>query len=289
MGKLLALTLFVAVASAVPSQQWRKADPLFEHSLTTRNMFSNPLHTVFGVQAKKVLEESRQAILGKSYAPRQPYTGKRPEDCSLENMPSGDKIINGMEAADNQFPWVVYLRCNNPGWACTASMISDTWVLTAAHCVDGCTEWTVQAGSNLINGRDDSRVTIDTTVGIRHPGFNFITCDNGCGQPNNMNYAKDRPIMPNDRCKQLFNNVNEGMICIDTDADTEVGENVGVCSGDSGGPLNLQEGPGQYMTVGVASFVSSAGCESEIFPHVYSRVTYYMDWISENTGIPIEP
>ena len=40
---------------------------------------------------------------------------------------------------------------------------------------------------------------------------------------------------------------------------------------------------------GVASFVSSAGCESEIFPHVYSRVTYYMDWISENTGIPIEP
>jgi len=335
--KLLALTLLVAVASAVPSQQWRKADPLFEHSLTTRNMFSNPLHTVFGVQAKKVLEESRQAILGKSYAPRQPYKGKRPEDCSLENMPSGDKIINGMEAADNQFPWVVYLRCNNPGWACTASMISDTWVLTAAHCVDGCTEWTVQAGSNLINGQDDSRVTIDTTVGIRHPGFNFITlhddvaviqlpepvplsdtirvgclpgqsqlddqfeddlmtltgwgitCDNGCGQPNNMNFAKDRPIMPNDRCKQLFNNVNEGMICIDTDADTEVGENVGVCSGDSGGPLNLQEGPGQYMTVGVASFVSSAGCESEIFPHVYSRVTYYMDWISENTGIPIEP
>merc|ERR1712018_647492 len=76
--KLLALTLLVAVASAVPSQQWRKADPLFEHSLTTRNMFSNPLHTVFGVQAKKVLEESRQAILGKSYAPRKPYTGKRP-------------------------------------------------------------------------------------------------------------------------------------------------------------------------------------------------------------------
>merc|ERR1712209_208949 len=68
--KLLALTLLVAVATAVPSQQWRKADPLFEHSLTTRNMFSNPLHTVFGVQAKKVLEESRQAILGKSYAPR---------------------------------------------------------------------------------------------------------------------------------------------------------------------------------------------------------------------------
>ena len=32
----------------------------------------------------------------------------------------------------------------------------------------------LKAGSNLINGQDDSRVTIDTTVGIRHPGFNFF-------------------------------------------------------------------------------------------------------------------
>ena len=107
----------------MPSQQWRKADPLFEHSLTTRNMFSNPLHTVFGVQAKKVLEESRQVILGKSFAPRPPHKGKRPKDCSLENMPDLNSlntstnlnkfVINGREAADNQFPWVVYIRCDN--------------------------------------------------------------------------------------------------------------------------------------------------------------------------------
>ena len=51
---------FHPLPQAVPSQQWRKADPLFMHSLTTRNMHANPLHTVFGVQAKKVLEESRQ-------------------------------------------------------------------------------------------------------------------------------------------------------------------------------------------------------------------------------------
>ena len=43
------------------------------------------------------------------------------------------------------------------------------------------------------------------------------------------------------------------------------------------------------LKVGVASFGSGAGCESEIFPHVYARVTFYMDWISETTGIPIEP
>ena len=55
--------------------------------------------------------------------------------------------------------------------------------------------------------------------------------------------------MPNHLCKELFSNVNDGMICIDTDADTRQGQNIGICNGDSGGPLNLQEGPGQYMTV----------------------------------------
>merc|ERR1712110_1044165 len=93
--KLLALALLVVGASAVPSQQWRKADPLFEHSLTTRNMFSNPLHTVFGVQAKKVLEESRQAILGKSYAPRQPYKGRRPTTSSPGSSTSGATTPDG--------------------------------------------------------------------------------------------------------------------------------------------------------------------------------------------------
>jgi len=345
--KLLALTLLVAVASAVPSQQWRKADPLFEHSLTTRNMFSNPLHTVFGVQAKKVLEESRQAILGKSYGPRPPHKGRRPKDCSLENMPGrtstafisdpNPTVIGGREAADNQFPWVVFIRCNRPQQTiCTASLISDSWVLTAAHCVDGCSEFTVQAGSNMINGRDDSRVAINTRVAFPHPEYDSnklindiaviwlprpaplsdtirvgclpgrsqlndkfeddlmtltgwgLTCD-GCRTPNNMHFVANRPVMPNHRCKRLFRDINAGMICIDTDANTRWGENQGICNGDSGGPLNLQEGRGQYVTVGVASFGSVMGCESEKYPHVYARVTHYMDWISWITGIPILP
>merc|ERR1719208_665458 len=323
---------------AEPSQQWRKADPPLEHSFTTRNKFANPLHTVFGVKAKKVLEESRQAILGKSYVPRPPYKGRRPRDCSLENFSDRSEfVIGGREAADNQFPWVVLIRCNFPqGSLCTASLISDRWVLTAAHCVDGCLEFTVQAGSNMLNGRDDSRVMIDTTVAIPHPEYdsvNFLndiaviwlpwpaplsdtirvgclpgrsqlddqfeddlvtltgwglTCE-GCRTPNNMNFAKDRPVMPNNLCKQIWGSIDNGMICIDTDADTRRGENIGICSGDSGGPLNLQEGRGRYVTVGVASFGPASGCETEFLPHVYARVTHYMNWISRITGIPIRP
>jgi hypothetical protein len=70
-----------------------------------------------------------------------------------------------------------------------------------------------------------------------------ITCDS-CGQPDVMNFLANVPIMPNPQCEQLFSNVNEGMICIDTDA----GDG-GVCSGDSGGPLNRQLGGNEFMQV----------------------------------------
>jgi secreted trypsin-like serine protease len=58
--------------------------------------------------------------------------------------------------------------------------------------------------------------------------------------------------------------------------------------GDSGGPLNYENSSGKYMTVGVASFVSSAGCESGL-PHGFTRVTEYLDWIESETGIQINP
>jgi hypothetical protein len=52
--------------------------------------------------------------------------------------------------------------------------------------------------------------------------------------------------------------------------------------------LNYENSSGKYMTVGVASFVSSAGCESGL-PHGFTRVTEYLDWIESETGIQINP
>ena len=57
--------------------------------------------------------------------------------CGLENTGGSDKIVGGHEAKPNQFPWLVALFAN--AWFCSASLISDEWVLTAAHCVDGAT------------------------------------------------------------------------------------------------------------------------------------------------------
>ena len=73
----------------------------------------------------------------------------------------------------------------------------------------------------------------------------------------------------------------EGSICIDPVKD---GEGVGVCSGDSGGPLNHREADGRYKQIGVTSFVSSGGCENKL-PHGFTRMTSFLDWVETNTGI----
>jgi chymotrypsin-like protease len=45
------------------------------------------------------------------------------------------QIIGGEEAEIGQFPWQVLLRKDSE-MQCGGSLISDRWVLTAAHCVE---------------------------------------------------------------------------------------------------------------------------------------------------------
>ena len=45
--------------------------------------------------------------------------------------------------------------------------------------------------------------------------------------------------------------------------------------------------PGKYQQIGIASFVSSGGCENE-YPHGFTRVTHYLEWIATQTGINVE-
>ncbi|XP_065087116.1 melanization protease 1-like [Ochlerotatus camptorhynchus] len=51
------------------------------------------------------------------------------------------------------------------------------------------------------------------------------------------------------------------------------------CGGDSGGPLQIQLN-GNYYLIGVVSF--GPPCGRTLLPAVYTRITFYMDWILEN-------
>lgn len=48
------------------------------------------------------------------------------------------RIVDGQEAGIGQFPYYAFLNIHlpgNKGSACGASLISDEWLLTAAHCL----------------------------------------------------------------------------------------------------------------------------------------------------------
>ena len=77
------------------------------------------------------------------------------------------KIIDGTETAINEYPWIVSLQLANYHF-CGGSLISENWVLTAAHCVDFPSEKFIER-LTLIIGDHDLTTNSDTSRRIlRH-------------------------------------------------------------------------------------------------------------------------
>lgn len=60
----------------------------------------------------------------------------------------------------------------------------------------------------------------------------------------------------------------------------------GVFQGDSGGPLTAELDT-EIRQIGLVSFGRSAGCERG-YPHVYTRLTSYLDWIQQHSDAQID-
>jgi len=109
--------------------------------------------------------------------------------------------------------------------------------------------------------------------------------DSAGGISPTMRYV-EVPVMSNAVCDNIFGSVGEGVVCVDTAGGQ------GSCNGDSGGPgmtkTGAVKGPGQvWSQAGIVSFGSSAGCEVG-YPAGFTRVEYYLDWITSETGLVTE-
>jgi secreted trypsin-like serine protease len=119
---------------------------------------------------------------------RTPFTMAGSEDKRRHAMKEIDaessRVLNGRIAEDGAWPWQVALmrEGSKPGYVsqfCGGSLIQDTWVLTAAHCVidsrdDGNfladkDKIVVMVGSNTISSEGDF-VPVEKIVA--HPGYN---------------------------------------------------------------------------------------------------------------------
>ncbi|KNC23985.1 Serine proteases 1/2 [Lucilia cuprina] len=236
------------------------------------------------------------------------------------------RITNGKNAAEGQFPYQVGLSfsSSNGGWWCGGSLIDNSWVLTAAHCTNGATGATVYLGatvrtspkvtytvskSNFIQHKSYNSLVLSNDISlIRIPSVSFtnyinkvalpavsssystyagqnaiasgwgLVSDTATAVASKLQYATLQ-IIENSVCAQTYGSllIRSKTICTATPKGTST------CNGDSGGPLVLAS---SKTLVGVTSFVSTAGCESGA-PAGFVRVTSYLDWIQENTGLSL--
>merc|ERR1712038_1007997 len=284
-----------------PEEEWRPAGARDLSKFTPRHALVNaktsPAENEF-VQLARAISQSN-----KSKSTHKASAYDLATECGIEGPPSKDKIVGGFEAQENQWPWQVALFIDN-AWFCGGSIISENYIMTAAHCADGASYFDIMAGAHNVRASSEPhRVEILSFNEYIKPSCmpmagdtadvnEMVTCT-GWGKPSDsaggispvLRMVEDRPIISNSECNAIYGIVGDGVVCIDTTGGK------GTCNGDSGGPLNMKydvkdsAAGDKWKQVGVVSFGASAGCEVG-YPAGFTRTEYYLDWIcSETNGV----
>ncbi|XP_039878646.1 suppressor of tumorigenicity 14 protein-like [Simochromis diagramma] len=106
-------------------------------------------------------------------------------DCGT-NLYSSTRIVGGQSASVGEWPWQVSLHFKGLGHVCGASVLSDRWLLTAAHCVQDTTvyklshadQWEAFLGLHVQNQTNEWTVKRGVKQIIAHRYYNRYTEDN---------------------------------------------------------------------------------------------------------------
>merc|ERR1711963_1303254 len=238
--KLLLTALFCGAALALPNgrvlrpeEHWRPAGArdLSKYQARHATVSANTPNTYIDL-ARALRSNSKSGSTHKT------ASIDLQSECGIEGPPSKDRIVGGFEAEPNQWPWQVALFVDN-AWFCGGSLISENYVLTAAHCVDGASYYDIMAGAhNVRESSEPNRVEITSFNGWYHPQWDPNTLSNDIALielPSPvLRMVEDLPIITNSECNAIYGIVGDGVVCIDTTGGK------GTCNGDSGGPLNMK-------------------------------------------------
>ena len=234
--------------------------------------------------------------------------------------PSG-AVVNGTAAPEGAYPFMASLQDGSGFAFCGGSVISSTWILTAAHCVegdDGSDLWVVTGRNNLSDTARGQRIKV-ASVRV-HPDYADTTHDVALLQLASATTAA--PIRVADAADDgleaagtpvkvtgwgdtlptlgLFSTNQLQEADLEVVSDSECGQTnfgfdgpTGVCAaallkdscqGDSGGPLFAGSGSSRVQ-LGVVSY--GTGCALPRFPGVYSEANNpaIRDFISSVAGV----
>ncbi|XP_017841939.2 serine protease 1 [Drosophila busckii] len=237
---------------------------------------------------------------------------------SEQEQPQPENIItNGYPAYEGKAPYIVGLMIgrdnSNVRSVCGGSIIAHTWVLTARHCLTSADYADIHYGSNrgwqgqfyhkvrkqhfILHHNEQNDVAV-----IRTPYVDFTSLVNkvqlpklsqrnerfvnwwavACGWGGMANgkladwlQCIDIQIISNEECARTYGSLPNQVLCTRTTGGTAT------CGGDSGGPLVTHDNP---ILVGITAFGVSGACDAGN-PDGYMRVTHYLDWIREKTGV----
>ncbi|XP_010142877.1 PREDICTED: transmembrane protease serine 11E-like, partial [Buceros rhinoceros silvestris] len=234
------------------------------------------------------------------------------------------RIVGGLSSAETgDWPWQASLQYNNIH-RCGATLISNKWLVSAAHCFRDMghpQKWSATFGALLKppslkrsvktiiihekyrypeHDYDIALVKlsnrVEFTSSIHHvclpepsqtfpydtsaviTGWGALTNDGPT--PNTLQEATVKLIDSNtcNREEVYDGDITPRMLCAGY---LEGG--VDACQGDSGGPLVTPDTRLMWYLVGIVSWGDE--CAKPNKPGVYTRVTYFRDWITSKTGI----
>ena len=149
-----------------PEEHWRPASARDISKYVPRHLMINTSHD----ENQSHVNLVKQLRSGPGHSSHK--INRADVECGIEGPPMSERIVGGFEAEPNQWPWEVALFIDN-AWFCGGSLISENYVLTAAHCVDGASYFDVLAGAhNVRESSEPHRVEITSYNGWTHPHWN---------------------------------------------------------------------------------------------------------------------
>merc|ERR1712127_476406 len=173
--KLFIIAALCAVSMAAPEgrrlrpeEHWRPAQGRDLNKYKPRGAMVDANGDDLMVKINKVAAEMRASG---SFSSKKD-AGNPKAACGIQGPLAGERIVGGVEAAEHAWPWQVALFIDD-AWFCGGSIISENYVLTAAHCADGAGYFDVMAGAhNVRESSEPNRVEITSYNGWTHPEWN---------------------------------------------------------------------------------------------------------------------